>query len=171
MGKYLKITLSDFLKEDLTNVLSDEFMSWFRDSKVTNDKGTPLEVYHGSSEMFNIFKGDAYFTDDYMNADGYASGEYVYDVYLRIENPLIVDCGERKWDDLDTPYGSSTQDVVTNVNRAVHDGVIFKNVKDNWIDDVDYQDPSTVYVTFHPNQIKSVDNDGTWDTNDDNIHS
>ena len=28
-----------------------------------------------------------------------------------------------------------------------------------------------VYVVFEPNQIKSVDNDGTYDINDDNIYS
>lgn len=168
MGSYIKLTLCEFLIE---NTHPDYFNQWFGKSKVVDDKELPLEVYHGSGEKFNKFIGDTYFTDDYMNADGYACGEYVYDVYLRIENPLIIECGERKWDDLDTPYGSSTQDVVSNVNRAVHDGVIFKNVKDSWIDDVDYQDPSTVYVTFQPNQIKSVDNDGTWDTNDDDIHS
>ncbi len=28
-----------------------------------------------------------------------------------------------------------------------------------------------VYVVFEPNQIKSIDNDGSWDNDDDNIYS
>jgi hypothetical protein len=38
-------------------------------------------------------------------------------------------------------------------------------------DDADYQDSDTIYVTFKPNQIKSIENDGTWDIGDDNIFS
>jgi hypothetical protein len=49
--------------------------------------------------------------------------------------------------------------------------IIFINIKDAWFDDADYQDSDTVYVTFKPNQIKSVENDGTWDINDNNIYS
>ena len=66
---------------------------------------------------------------------------------------------------------TSTQGIVGMVDRSKYDGVIFINIKDSWIDDVDYQDASTIYVTFKPNQIKSVDNDGTWDINDNNIYS
>ena len=68
-------------------------------------------------------------------------------------------------------YGTSTRDIAGNVDRNKYDGVIFINVKDSWIDDEDYQDASTIYVTFKANQIKSVDNDGTWDIGDDNIFS
>ena len=58
-----------------------------------------------------------------------------------------------------------------NVDRNKYDGVIFNNIKDNWIDDEDYQDASTVYVTFSSGQVKSVENDGSWDISDDNIYS
>ena len=153
---------------DIEN-LNDNFWSWFRGSKIVNN-GKPLPVYHGSSSSFNKFRGASYFTDDWFNADGYAGGENVYEVYLNIKNPLIVDGGDKKWDDIETEYGSSTQEVVGNVPSS-YDGVIFKNIKDSWIDDVEYQDSGTVYVTFKANQIKAIDNDGTWDSNDDNIYS
>ena len=29
----------------------------------------------------------------------------------------------------------------------------------------------SLYVVFEPNQIKSVENDGTWDVNDEDIYS
>lgn len=90
---------------------------------------------------------------------------------MSIKRPLIVDGKDKKWDDIETEYGTSTQEVVSNVDRSKYDGIIFTNIKDSWIDDVDYQDPSVVYVPFNPNQIKSTDNDGTWDINDNNIFS
>lgn len=156
--------------ESNDNNLNDNFWKWFGDSKVVNKDGKPLVVYHGSQSEFSEFDGPSFFTDDYMNADGYASGEYVYEVYLSIKNPLIIDCNGKKWDDIETPYGTTTGGVVGNVDSNKYDGVIFNNIKDSWIDDVDYQDPSTVYVTFNPNQIKSVENDETWDTTNNDIY-
>lgn len=159
-----------FMNEQVEN-LNDNFIRWFNGSKVVDKNGNPLVVYHGSQSDFDQFMGDAYFTDDYMNADGYAGGEYVYAVYLSLKNPLIVDCHNRKWDDIKTTYGTTTRKVVYNVDRSKYDGVIFFNIKDSWIDDVDYQDASTIYVTFKPTQIKSTENDGTWNIEDENIYS
>lgn len=31
--------------------------------------------------------------------------------------------------------------------------------------------PFTLYLPFYPNQIKSIDNDGSWDEDDNNIYS
>jgi hypothetical protein len=148
------IRLVDILRE----VQSSDFKSWFGNSRVVDSQGNPLEVYHGSErEIEQFYDGDVYFTDDYMNADGYASGEYVYGVYLSMQRPLVVDAGSRKWNDLDTPHGVTTHDVVGRVDRSKYDGVIFKNIKDSWIDDVDYQDAGTVYVVFSANQIRQGD--------------
>lgn len=162
-------TYKEFILESEDN--NTQFREWFGDSKVVDKNGKPLVVFHGSQYEFSEFDGDSYFTDDYMNADGYAGGEYVYEVYLCIENPLVIDAKGRKWDDIETPYGSSTQGVVWRVDRDKYDGVIFNNIKDSWIDDVDYQDPSTVYVVFSSNKIKSTENDGSWDIGDSDIYS
>lgn len=35
----------------------------------------------------------------------------------------------------------------------------------------DYDVAETHYVVFHPNQIKSIENDGSWDLDDNNIYS
>lgn len=109
-------------------------------------------VYHGSANKIKGFnnKTGVFFTDDQMNADGYAGGENVYEGYLVLKNPLIIDAKGRKWDDLKTEYGKSTQEVVGKVDAEKHDGVVFKNIKDSWIDDADYQDPSTIYYSFKP---------------------
>lgn len=112
-------------------------------------KAQPV-LYHGSLHALEAFEErGAFFTDDYMNADGYASGEHVYEGYLVLKNPLVIDAKGRMWNDLDTPYGKDTQAVVGSVDSRKYDGVIFKNVKDNWIDDADYQDPGTIYYAFN----------------------
>lgn len=136
---------------------SSDFDSWFADSKVVDSNGKPLIVYHGSQTELEDFHDGAYFTPDYMNADGYAGGEYVYEVYLSIKKPLVIDAKGRKWDDLKTPYGSSTQEIVDNLDIVRYDGVIFNNIKDSWIDDEDYQDPSTIYYVIKSTQIRSTE--------------
>jgi len=134
---------------------SQSFDSWFSGSKVVDDNGDPLIVYHGSKYEITELYGEMYFTDDYMNADGYAGGEYVYEVFLSIKEPLVLDCDGNKWDELESVYGSSTQEVVSNLDTDKYDGVIFNNIRDSWIDDVDYQDPSTVYYCIRSSQIWS----------------
>ena len=136
----------------------NDFEQWFKGSKVIDQKGNPLMVFHGSKiEIDQFHDEDIYFTDDYFNADGYANGEYVYEVYLSIKNPLIIDAKGAKWDQLETPYGTSTQEVVGNLDKEKYDGVIFNNIKDSWIDDADYQDPITVYVAIKSSQIRQND--------------
>jgi len=172
LRKFIKTTIREYLNEqqEVETNLNNNFRKWFSGSKVVYN-GKPLPVYHGSPENFDEFMGDTYFTPDYFNADGYAGDGTVYEVYLNIKRPLIVDGKDKKWDDIDTEYGTSTQEVVSNVDRSKYDGIIFINIKDAWFDDADYQDSDTVYVTFKPNQIKSVENDGSWDINDNNIFS
>jgi hypothetical protein len=173
LRKLIKTTIREYLNEQqekVGNNLNNNFRKWFNGSKVVYN-GKPLPVYHGSPEEFDEFMGDTYFTPDYFNADGYAHDGTVYEVYLSIKRPLIVDGKHKKWDDIETEYGTSTREVVSNVDRSKYDGIIFINIKDAWFDDVDYQESDTVYVTFLPNQIKSVENDGTWDINDNNIFS
>ena len=160
------------LFEEFSFNINDNFFKWFNNSLIVNTNGKPLILYHGSSEEFEEFYGDTFFTDDYYNADGYAGEDgIVYEVYLSIKNPLILDCKNKKWNNIITPYGKSTTEVISNIDRTKYDGIIFNNIKDNWIDDEDYQDSAPIYVSFFPNQIKSVENDGSWDMDDDNIYS
>jgi hypothetical protein len=172
MGNFIITSIREYLNEqqEVETNLNNNFRMWFNDSKVVYN-GKPLVVYHGTREDFDEFIGDNYFTEDYLNADGYANGEFVYEVYLSIKQPLIVDCQDSKWDEIETIYGTSTREVVGNVDRSKYDGIIFINVKDAWFDDAEYQDGQTIYVTFSSNQIKSIENDGSWDVDDDNIYS
>ena len=133
-------------------------------------------VYHGSDNLFKAFKKDYigtatekeeddyhksaqhgfFFTDDEEYANNY--GKYVYACELSIKNPLVVDMSDYM----------ATDEVLNNfINQAKEegkDGVIFKNIRELG------RPVSTEYVVFEPNQIKSVDNKGTWNPASDNIY-
>lgn len=68
------------------------FKDWFKDSKVVDENGNPLVVYHGTdAEDFNVFDGYDnlnYFTEHKTYADLYTYNSNIKDVYLSIKNPL-----------------------------------------------------------------------------------
>ena len=93
--------------EALTN-----FWRWFGDSKVVDEQGRPLVVYHGTNAEFDTFDEDLigkwdygfygkgfYFTDAKHVAEDYAkSGAFddggtatVMPVYLNLQNPFFMD--------------------------------------------------------------------------------
>ena len=167
---------SNLTAEQYKLVRTPEFKAWFGDwendpknaSKVVDENGEPLVVYHGTREDFSVFYGGAYFTDDYWNAEGYASGEIVLETFLSLKNPLIINAKGRKWDNLKSKYGSSTREIVSNLDRK-YDGVIFYNVNDNWFDD-EIGEPQNVYFSINPNQIKLADGSNTtFDGNNPDI--
>jgi 8-oxo-dGTP pyrophosphatase MutT (NUDIX family) len=165
-------------EEQYELVRKPEFKAWFGDwenestnaSKVVDSNGEPLPVYHGTNaEPFVVFDGGSFFTDDYMNAEGYASGEMVYEVFLNIKNPLIINARGRKWDNLKNKYGNSTGDIVGQLDMNKYDGVIFNNINDNWFDD-EMGDTQNVYFSINSNQIKLADGTNTtFDSNNPDI--
>ena len=82
-----------------------EFKDWFGDSKVVDEDGKPLVVYHGTKKEFDefdikkvgsqtdtgMFGNGFYFTEDKTKAEGYAGekGE-VMSMYISMKNPLII---------------------------------------------------------------------------------
>lgn len=88
------IKLDNLLKEDTNN---DNFKIWFGSSKVLDESGNPMVMYHGSCHNFDTFdrktikyvgcNGDGfYFTPDKNYAKTYGANVNAY--YLRIEHPL-----------------------------------------------------------------------------------
>jgi len=110
------------------------------------------KVFHGTSaELTEFDEGvGAFFTDDFFIADGFASGENVFEGVLSFKNPKIIDAKGRKHDDLDNKLGSSTQEIISNVDSKKHDGVIFKNINDAIFDDAAVDGTSTVFFAFNP---------------------
>lgn len=146
------------------------FYKWFGDSKIVDEQGRPLVVYHGTTADFDTFAEKSFFTNDYFNADGYASGEKVFEVYLKLSKPLVVDAKGKKWNQLDTKYGTTTREIIGKVSNKDFDGVIFENINDDWTDDEESENYTTDYIPFKSNQIKSVDNRGTYSPDTGNIY-
>jgi len=95
-------------RDDVT--ASDNFKRWFADSKVVDDAGKPMVVYHGSNahaysngesiEVFNTrSRGGAFFSSSKQIASQY--GEKVYSTYLSIQKPLIINVEGKGWNTLD----------------------------------------------------------------------
>lgn len=140
------------------------FKQWFGNSKVVDENGEPLVVYHGTSADFSAFDpsqtgnstdlgfygSGSYFTNRPSSASGYAKGEggRVMPVYLSIKNPYY------------TSEQVLSDEELAKVRAGGHDGIIAK------VDDSGYVE----YVVFKPTQIKSaIGNVGTFDPTDPDI--
>lgn len=191
------------------------FRRWFGDSNVVDANGEPLVVYHGTANgrftVFDLSKVDShhnafFFTDSLELANSYVGLRTPYldptppldgpngrkagimELYLRIENPLVVDADGGWWNAIDyapasgfhlksgvgkiPPQGvgtSSTDDIAFYAKEHGFDGAIILDVRDPGGKMMDERSatPSTVYIVFSPAQIKSAFlNSGAYDPGD-----
>lgn len=96
-------------KKDIPVTETPEFKRWFGDSKVVDEDGEPLVVYHGTGEKFHTFDQDKRGSvwSDKASRSGFFFAEsredavhfptqsgsetpVVMDVYLVIENPVVI---------------------------------------------------------------------------------
>jgi len=139
--------------------LNDNFYKWFGNSKVVNNNGNPLICYHGTgADVKEFFKDKLgsresyfFFTSNKNHAKEY--GNYLISVYLKSERFIELD--ENYRDSNNNQYDTDSEDFRNKYNGFV----VEKNTEWN------------EYVVFNPNQIKSINNDGSWDLNDNNIYS
>ena len=151
-------------------IRTEAFKNWFGDwesdhneaSKVVDENGIPLIVYHGTRSDFNIFKpsksvgnqGETdqiegmYFTDNKEGASFFSftdDDRYLKSVFLSIKNPYIVN-------DHNTLKLNLKIDLRKDVNKKLlelgYDGIIMEKgfyAKGG---------PHKLFLTFNPNQIK-----------------
>lgn len=147
---------SNLTREQQRQVATPEFKRWFGKSKVVDEEGKPLVVYHGTDEKFNAFdmsKGranmdiqGAFFSPYELDAQGY--GENVGAYYLSIQNPADESTAYKA---LNKFKGQNNAGVKAReyLQSLGYDGVY------NGYDE---------YIAFEPTQIKSAtDNVGTFD--------
>ncbi len=192
------------------------FKNWFGDwendpenaSKVVDENGEPLVVYHGSLQWFNVFNdgkerhqsgapdGTIFANDnrdiavsfvDYYGGKAddvildandarharmpwgvYRKGG-VYQLFMNLRNPLVIDFEGMTW------HGEEhdIKDVnwyAEKARKEGFDGLIVHNVIDVGFTDTDNVPPSTDYVAFESNQVKSAtDNSGAFDARSSRI--
>jgi hypothetical protein len=131
-------------KEGLEN-----FWRWFGESKVVDENGKPLVVYHGTNADFEAF--DSSFQSQYNQ---YGNG------FFFTENKEIAD-----------NYGDITLPVYLKAEIGIIDK---RNKKRKGVQvEIDHirpkNDTRDIWVVFNPTQIKSTSNRGTFDPNDARI--
>ena len=190
-GKASKVDAKE-LKMEMGGILNNpNFKEWFGDSKVVDENGNPLVVYHGTTKDFDVYdkyakkntvggtQRDALFFSNKPNhASEYAIPSYKYDeveyvdkqyygsnimpIYLKINNPLEIDAKGSSWVNI---FPEAIDKALDN-NK---DGVIVYNLIDN-ATPLGNEATSTTYVVFEPTQIKSaIGNIGEYDRNNPNI--
>ncbi len=167
------------------NKFNEAFWKWFGKSKVVDEKGEPLVVYHGTSgltpervkglreaglEVDDIgpkgiaeFKTPAWFGYPVENFSKWTSEEggpyttyqQVLPVYLSIKNPYRATQHEIQ----NKPYNDEW---VKDKRKQGYDGAVWKTYSNA-------SEQRWVYVAFSPSQIKSVYNQGTWNPQDERI--
>lgn len=177
------------------------FYKWFGNSKVVDEQGRPLVVYHGTGAEFDTFdmslSARAFFTDSKIVADTYQDFRgkkqtaTTMPVYLKLNNPLFVDFNGNSYRNVPENIDSDIQDYLLNRFDSIdeasldevidyadeetnHDGVVAINIKDYAISDTaSWEAKRTIandYIVFEPNQIKSVNNRGTFSEDTGNIY-
>ncbi len=131
------------------------FWKWFGDSKVVDTDGNPLVVYHGTNANFRKFntkkstQGVIWFSSDrdkIARGDAGAAGRSkILELFASIQRPA----GWKEYDKL-----------LLSQLRRDYDGAILPDGYGGFDGFV-----------FDPTQLKSIDNDGTWDADDASIRS
>lgn len=191
-GRSADVKFSATKKQDQTE--TPAFRKWFGDSMVVDEHGFPLVVYHGSPDLrflnedgvFRSQKGrigfgraDAahWFTPSEATAKSYAdplravdyqnAEEGVVAAYIKLEHPLVIEGGGQNW--RDAQKRGKTSSVIDEARKGGHDGVIIRNVKDDYNNDNKTR-PTDTYVVFASTQIKSaIGNRGTFDGDNPDI--
>ena len=146
-------------------------------SKVVDENGEPLVVYHRSPNKFNIFDVNKIgsTTDSGQYGKGFyfgkekdrADGNNIYAVFLNIKNPYNITKESRSSNIAYTynrPFNEWADWHKKNISKEEADLV---NSKDGIIDLVEDNE----FVVTNPNQVKSAtDNNGDFSTTDNNIY-
>ena len=183
-------------------VRTKAFKNWFGDwlndpqnaSKVVDENGEPLVVYHGTIKGgFSIFKNSKkgiWFSNEDVAGDyGFAMDEEtgepirikqgddpytqgVYPVFLNIKKPLVVDYqGKGALSTEKSPSEIFEEQVA---NGKQYDGFIVKNVKDYGepmgATTEYYKQPHDTYAVKISEQVKSINNRGSFDRRNPDIY-
>lgn len=172
---------SNLTAEQYKLVRTDSFKKWFGDwendkdnaSKVIDENGEPMVVYHGTKNIFNKFIEDKpligwlgkgfYFTDNKKLAKN--NGKIIYQVFLNVKNPFKVvgqDSSDVRYE-VKKRYNSSNEDFYDDVSITLkekkYNGVFFKH----W-------EQGRYFSCFYSNQIKLADGSNTnFDNNNPDI--
>ena len=167
------------------------FWRWFGDSKVVDEQGRPLVVYHGTNSDFSVFNTSdramdytipnnlgenigAFFAENKNHAKHF--GGSVFDVYLSIKNPMRFK-SQDEFRQFMRNHSGSTPDVRDDEGYIVEEGKFEHRMRQEierlGHDSVIIERPGFTksrlsdkawFISFEPSQIKSArSNTGAFD--------
>lgn len=148
-------------------------------SKVVDENGEPKLMFRTDDKGKNIMgRGDGgpfFATDNILVAASYAfeDSSSLYKGFINLKNPYIINEESHGFYLMYNGKQTSIPEITETLIKEGYDGVLYKRVWDVG-DYIDY-DPETDYwasnvAVFNPNQMKSIDNQGTFSTQDNNIY-
>lgn len=149
-------------------------------SKVVDENGEPKLMFRTDDKGKNIMgRGDGgpfFATDNISVAASYAfeDSSSLYKGFINLKNPYIINEESHGFYLMYNGKQTSIPEITETLIKEGYDGVLYKRVWDVG-DYIDY-DPETDYwasnvAVFNPNQMKSIDNQGTFSTQDNNIYN
>lgn len=171
---------------------SDAFKKWFGGSKVVDDNGNPLVVYHGTKafDEYGEQEGEAirqfaglpnWFAEEPYTASGYAGAEgTMYPVYLSIKKPLSITNFEMN-DDASAAYALANSlgvDIASlylakeaKAYNVVSSPQFVEAAQKAGYDGIKVKEGDyNTYAAFEPTQIKSATgNNGEYSSNNPDI--
>lgn len=177
------------LAEDAYREMGTEspwFKAWFGNSKVVDEAGEPLEVYHGTNAYgLKKFKpgnsgylgGGIYTTPSRSMAERYTDYDTVHELYEKMENPFVVRSTDASAEILGELFGSKAgkerskrESKQGNASKIITKADA-KKLQQKGYDGVFWDVPSgKEYSTLDPYSIKSTSNRGTFNPADPNIY-
>jgi hypothetical protein len=166
------------------------YVDWLNvgyDGKIINDELNNFNIYESYDEYKNrVLESEkdadlpfsSLVSEEAFNARKAAIinfNKHVYNTFVNLRNPLIVDAKKRKWNSiLFKGVKNTTESLAVYAKKYGYDGVIVTDVEDNGLknqnDIISGYEISDEYIAFNPNQIKSAtDNVGAFSTTDNDI--
>ena len=152
------------------------FKAWFGKSKVVDDAGNPMTVYHGSGSDFDTFKSSKmgtfgpaiYTTPDKKAAFEYAGGHdgnHVYELFVKSDNPFTVNSSLDSKEFWDVTTGEKDEERIKDFLSKGYDSAIAKGYGNSV-----FGKTSPEIASYYPSSVKSTANRGTFNPNDPNIY-
>jgi hypothetical protein len=147
---------TDEVIEQAPKTSTKAFKDWFGKSKAVDTDGKPVVLYHGTDQSFDTFEGTSWFTTSKSDASNYSNiitpgkehTPNVMPVYISIKKPKYLE-------------NYANRDEVQKAKASgKYDGVIVKSVMGS---------NKSYFITFKPEQVKSVFNEGTFDPKNPSI--
>ena len=159
--------IGDLAAYETKDIPEQNFKRWFEGSKVVDENGQPLKLYHGTDADFDAFDTPLNMQRIFTTTDkDFASkyGQKNIELYANSKRPLKVDFnGKNAFDEIefDGKTFDDIEDLANYARNQGYDSLFANNVKDIGTRDSKPSINNEVIV-FDPTQLKSANNSGAW---------